>query len=102
MTSTGKLNGLFFFLAGVAAGAGLALLFAPRTGEETRDLIRQKAEDGRDYLSSKQDELLRKADHMVEKGKKEVRRKAEDILDKGREAVEDWKEKGKSFASHVA
>jgi gas vesicle protein len=96
MTAYNKINAIFFFLAGMAAGAGLALLFAPRSGEETRDLIRQRAEEGKDFVASKKDELWRKADHAVEKGKKEVRRKAEDIIDKGRETVEDWKEKGKA------
>jgi gas vesicle protein len=102
MTANHKLNAMFFFLAGMTAGAAIALLFAPHSGEETRDLIRQKAEDGRDYVAAKKDELWRKADHMVEKGKKEVRRKAEDLMDKGREAVEDWKERSKAFTSHVA
>ena len=42
-----------YFLAGAGIGAVLALLFAPKSGRETRELIAQKATDGRDYLSGK-------------------------------------------------
>jgi gas vesicle protein len=102
MTGNNKVNLVIFFVAGMAAGAALALLFAPNSGEETRELIRQRAEDGREYVNAKKDELLRKADHMVERGKKQLQRQAEDIIGKGMEAVEDLKEKGKAFASRVA
>jgi gas vesicle protein len=36
------------FLIGAAAGAVLALLFAPATGRETRELLSQKAREGQD------------------------------------------------------
>ena len=42
-----------FFLAGAGIGAVLALLFAPKSGKETRELIARTAADSRDYLSSK-------------------------------------------------
>jgi gas vesicle protein len=42
-----------FFLAGAGIGAVLALLFAPKSGKETRDLIARTAADSREYLSSK-------------------------------------------------
>jgi gas vesicle protein len=39
---------LFAFAAGAAVGAAVALLFAPATGEETRDFLSQRAKEGRD------------------------------------------------------
>jgi gas vesicle protein len=36
------------FLLGAAAGAAVALLFAPATGRETRQLLGQKAREGQD------------------------------------------------------
>ena len=47
-----------FFLAGLGIGAVIALLFAPRSGKETRDMIVQKAEEGRDFVN---DEDARKS-----------------------------------------
>jgi gas vesicle protein len=39
---------LIAFLAGAAAGAAVALLFAPATGEQTRDYLGQRAREGRE------------------------------------------------------
>jgi gas vesicle protein len=50
-SSTG--DKFLFFLAGAGIGAVLALLFAPKSGKETRDLIARTAADSREYLSGK-------------------------------------------------
>jgi gas vesicle protein len=42
-----------FFLAGAGVGAVLALLFAPKSGRETRELLARTASDGRDFLANK-------------------------------------------------
>jgi gas vesicle protein len=42
-----------FFLAGAGIGAVLALLFAPKSGRETRDILARTAADGREYLANK-------------------------------------------------
>jgi gas vesicle protein len=60
---------LGFFFAGLGIGAILALLFAPKSGEETRRYIAGKAEEGKDYLDSKSQELREQASGWVEKGK---------------------------------
>jgi gas vesicle protein len=39
-------GGLMAFLAGAAVGAGIALLLAPRTGTETRRVLRESLESG--------------------------------------------------------
>jgi gas vesicle protein len=41
---------LLAFVAGAIAGAAVALLFAPATGEETRDFIGQRAREGREKV----------------------------------------------------
>jgi gas vesicle protein len=41
---------VMWLVIGAAVGAGIALLYAPKTGRETRRLIRRKAEDARDTL----------------------------------------------------
>ena len=41
---------LLAFVAGAIAGAAVALLFAPATGEETRDFINQRAREGREKV----------------------------------------------------
>lgn len=71
------------FLAGMGIGAIVALLFAPRTGEETRDLIGKKAGEGRDYIQNKSKEFRKQAQEAVERGV----RNAEDLVDKGKSFV---------------
>jgi len=84
-----KKFGLGNFIAGAAIGAGLGILFAPKTGAETRK-----------QLKAKLDELIDQAKKIdIEAVKKEFNRKVEDIkmdlvdLDKEK-AIEIAKEKG--------
>lgn len=48
--STGTL--LLAFAVGALAGAAVALLYAPASGEETRRRLAQKARDGRESLAA--------------------------------------------------
>ncbi len=41
---------LVAFIAGAVAGAAVALLFAPATGEETREYLGQRAREGREKV----------------------------------------------------
>jgi len=49
---------VMWLLIGAAAGAGVAMLYAPQSGKETRKLIRRRAEDAKDVLSEKGEEIL--------------------------------------------
>jgi gas vesicle protein len=68
------------FLMGASLGAIAALLFAPKTGKETRRLISRKAEESADYVTAKSRELRQQAEDFVEKGFKT----AERLADRGR------------------
>lgn len=41
---------VMWLMIGAAVGAGIALLYAPRTGKDTRKLLRRKAEDAREAI----------------------------------------------------
>jgi len=62
-------SSLAFLLLGMGVGAGLALLFAPKSGKEVRRYLVRRAEDGRDYLTAVGKELRRQAEDVVEMGK---------------------------------
>jgi len=68
-------DGFASFLVGVAVGVGLGLLFAPKSGEETREIIRKKADEGTEYLKRQTADLRETAGS-----------RANDLMDRGREA----------------
>jgi gas vesicle protein len=89
------------FLAGLGIGAVVALLFAPRSGRETRDMIAQKAEEGRDFVKVKAEEVRKQAEGAVEKGKDLVSKQKELLsaaLEAGKQAYQEEKSKVKQGA----
>ena len=46
------------FMIGALTGAAVALLFAPATGEETREYLGQKAREGSNRLKEQRDSVL--------------------------------------------
>jgi gas vesicle protein len=97
----GRASTIGFFLAGLGIGAILALLFAPRSGQETRDLIAAKASEGRDFVKAKTEELRKQAEETVEKGRDLVTKQKELLsaaLEAGKQAYQEEKVKGKAGA----
>jgi gas vesicle protein len=74
-------SGFGYFLLGLGLGVAAGVLWAPRPGEETRQLLADKAGEGADYLKSR-----------TEEGKEYVRQRTEDV----KESASDLLEKGKS------
>jgi gas vesicle protein len=98
MSENNGASKLGFFLAGLGIGAILALLFAPKSGKETRDYIAQRAEEGKDYVKTKTEELRRQAEDAVEKGKDLVTKQKDLLsaaLEAGKQAYQEEKAKAK-------
>lgn len=76
-----------WFLAGIAIGATVALLFAPATGEDTRRQIARKAQKGRDALADSGADLLERGREMYDRGRK-LADEAADMFERGRKIVE--------------
>src|SRR5215831_18477910 len=77
-----------FFVAGAGIGAVLALLFAPKSGRETRELIARTANDSRDFLTSKMNE----GRQVFEERSRKISDDFTSFLDKSKEAVQRQKE----------
>jgi gas vesicle protein len=73
-----------FFIGGLI-GAGVALLIAPKTGEETRRMIKELAEEVKEKAEAYVDQAKGTARIYVEKGKDFIE-KEKDIITKTMEA----------------
>lgn len=77
-----------FFVVGLGVGALIGILFAPKSGEETRDYLSSKAEEGRDYAQKKARELRERAEDLIERSKEIMSRQKDAVtsaVDAGRE-----------------
>jgi gas vesicle protein len=75
---------LLAFAIGALAGAAVALLYAPSSGEETRRRLAEKAQAARDRA----DALAREGKQFVERHRETIN----DVIDRGREAFDRVKE----------
>lgn len=74
------------FVVGALTGAAVALLFAPASGEETREFLGQKAREGK-----------AKAREAMDQGRDYYARQRENLVnavDRGREAFQQARERG--------
>ena len=79
-----------YFLAGIGIGGAVALLFAPKSGKETRKYLTDKAEDGKDYVVSKGREFRQQAEELVDRGREVITKQKDrlaDVLEAGRQAA---------------
>ena len=85
-----------YFLVGLGIGALIGILFAPKSGEDTREYLAQKAEEGKEYAQKKARELRERAEDLVDRGKQVAVRQKESFsaaVDAGREAYQREKSK---------
>jgi len=74
------------FIVGAVTGAAVALLFAPASGEETREFLGERAREGRE-----------KARQAMDQGRDYYARQRENVtsaVERGREAFQQARERG--------
>ncbi len=72
-------NKFSYFFLGLGLGVAAGLLFAPKSGAETRDLLLTKADEGKEYLKKRTGELRESAEEVIEKGKTAVSRQRDNL-----------------------
>jgi len=81
-----------YFFLGLGLGVAVGLLFAPKSGAETRELILSKDDEGKQYLRRRGEELRETASEAIDRGKNV----ATEAIDRGKSAASEAIDRGKS------
>ncbi len=82
-------NGFLWFLTGLGIGAAIGVLYAPRSGRETRESLISRAEEGRDLVRERAQRAREQANEWVDKGREVLNQQKEQFksaYDAGRQA----------------
>ena len=85
-------NKFSYFFLGLGLGVAVGLLFAPKSGPETRELLRSKADEGKDYLKRRSIELRDSANDVIDRGRSSVSRQRDNLtaaVEAGKQAYRD-------------
>jgi gas vesicle protein len=85
-------NSFVWFLAGLGLGAVVGVLYAPRAGNETREALRARAEEGRDYMRSRAREAREHASEWVDRSRDVVNQQKDQFraaYEAGRQAYQE-------------
>ena len=99
---TNKLQGLAWFLAGLGVGALVGILYAPKSGKETRDDLASGAREGTEYLRARTRQAAQEVGALVDKSKEQVNEYVErgrEAVDRGRAQWEEFVERGKNLVT---
>ena len=79
----GGTSAIAWFLTGAILGITAALLYAPKSGRDTRQFLTEKTQQGKDAVSESGKEIIEAGRDMFERGRKLVE-DAADLFDRGR------------------
>ena len=85
-----------YFLVGLGVGALVGILFAPKSGEEMREFLSKKADEGKEYAQRKARELRERADELIERSKEVAVRQKDSIAAAVEGAQEAYRRAAKS------
>lgn len=90
---------ILYLLIGIALGTVGAVLFAPKSGAETREDMRQGARKATDYAQAKAQEIQERAGAAADEAKEAITAKRDQVIeaiDAGRKTYKQEIAKGKS------
>ncbi|HJT87308.1 MAG TPA: YtxH domain-containing protein [Bryobacteraceae bacterium] len=79
-------SSLAWFLTGAIIGATAAILYAPKSGKDTRQFLSDKTQQSRDAVAEGSQEIINAGREMFERGRKLVE-DAADLFERGRKLV---------------
>jgi len=106
MADDSRSYGLAWFLAGLGVGALAGILYAPKSGRETREDIANGAREGTEYLRTRTRQAAEEVSAFVDRSKDQVgtlvdksKEQVGDYVDRGRAQWEEFVERGKNLVA---
>jgi gas vesicle protein len=102
MAEDNKVNGLAWFLAGLGVGALVGILYAPKSGRETREDLISGAREGTEYLRNRSRQVADQMGNLVDQSKEQIGEYVErgrEVVDRGRAQWEEFVERGKNLVT---
>jgi gas vesicle protein len=72
-------SGFLWFLAGLGIGAAVGILYAPKSGDELRQQLRDVAEDGRNAVRERARQAREQAGSWADKGREYLNQQRDQI-----------------------
>ena len=85
-TQPGESSNLAWFFTGAVIGAAIAIMYAPKSGKDTRQAISGTAQKSKEAVSETSGNIMEAGRDMFERGRKLVEDAAE-LFDRGRKMV---------------
>ena len=73
-------NSFVWFLAGLGIGAVVGVLYAPRSGDEMREVLLSKAQEGRERAREQARKAREQAEDWMERGRDVVNQQKDQVL----------------------
>jgi gas vesicle protein len=80
-------NKLGWFIAGAAIGATVALLYAPKSGRDTRKYLTKTTNNSVEAMEASGKELMDKGKELYDRGK-QIAEDAADLFERGKKLVQ--------------
>jgi gas vesicle protein len=95
-------GGFGWFVAGLGLGALIGVLYAPKSGRETREDLATGAREGTEYLRARSKDAADQVGVFVDRGKTHVNEyidRGKTYVDRGRSHWDEFVSKGKDFVN---
>jgi len=102
MSDSNSSGGFSWFLAGLGIGSLLGVLYAPKSGQETREELVQGAIGRKEYIKQRAGEVGGQVSEYVERGKGQVSEyvdKGKDYVDASRDKLTDAVNQGRNLVN---
>ncbi len=95
-------GGFGWFVAGLGLGALLGVLYAPKSGRETREDLAESAGRGKDYLYERGRDAAAQASQVVDRGKEHLGEyvgRGKEYVERGRAQLSEYVDRGRDLVN---